>query len=109
VGVSLDKKGKPGYTNRAVSDDLTSKRLVGFAEKNIAAGAAISSDAYSSYLKTSSEGTYMHEPQKFNAKSDTDHLRWHTVVSNAKAFILGTYHGLDAAHFQAYLDEFVSG
>jgi hypothetical protein len=36
VGVSLDKKGKPGYTKMAISDDLTSKNLVGFAEKNIA-------------------------------------------------------------------------
>jgi predicted RNA-binding Zn-ribbon protein involved in translation (DUF1610 family)/transposase-like protein len=107
VAVSLDKKGKPEYTKMAVSDDLTSKSLVGFAEKNITAGSTISSDAYSSYLKAFSDGRHTHEPQKFDAKGDTDHLRWlHTVVSNAKAFILGTYHGLDATHFQAYLDEF---
>jgi transposase-like protein len=107
VAVSLDKKGKPEYTKMAVSGDLTSKSLVGFAEKNITAGSAISSDAYRSYLKAFSDGTYAHEPQKFDAKGGTDHLRWlHTVVSNAKAFILGTYHGLDATHFQAYLDEF---
>ncbi|MDR1444699.1 MAG: transposase, partial [Treponema sp.] len=30
----------------------------------------------------------------------------HTIVSNAKSFILGTYHGLADTHFQAYLDEF---
>jgi hypothetical protein len=35
------------------------------------------------------------------------HLKWlHIVVSNAKAFILGTYHGLDSLHIQSYLDEF---
>ena len=27
-------------------------------------------------------------------------------VGNAKAFIIGTYHGLGAKHLQAYLDEF---
>ncbi|GHU58292.1 hypothetical protein FACS189444_1730 [Spirochaetia bacterium] len=107
VGVSLSGAGKPEYPKMAVSDDLTSKRLVTFAEKNITEGSTISSDAYRSYLKAFSEGTYMHEPQKFDAKGDTDHLRWlYTVVSNVKAFILGTSHGLDATHFQAYLDEF---
>jgi transposase-like protein len=91
----------------AVTDDLTSKSLVAFAEKNIKAGSTISSDAYRSYLKAFSDGTYTHEPKKFDAKTDPDHLRWlHTVVSNAKALILGTYHGLDTTHFQAYLDEF---
>jgi hypothetical protein len=34
-------------------------------------------------------------------------LKWlHTIVSNAKAFIAGTYHGLDKKHLQAYLDEY---
>lgn len=36
-----------------------------------------------------------------------DHLHWlHTIISNAKAFISGTYHGLDPKYLQAYLDEF---
>jgi hypothetical protein len=84
VVVSLDKKGKPGYTKMAVSDDLTSKSLAAFAEKNITAESTISSDAYRSYLKAFLDGMYTHKPQKFDAKSDTDHLRWlHTVVSNA--------------------------
>ena len=30
----------------------------------------------------------------------------HTILSNAKSFIAGTYHGLDKKHFQYYLDEF---
>lgn len=34
-------------------------------------------------------------------------LRWvHTLISNAKAFIAGTHHGLDKKHLQAYLEEF---
>ena len=33
-------------------------------------------------------------------------LHWlHIVISNVKAFILGTYHGLPKKHFQSYLDE----
>lgn len=40
-------------------------------------------------------------------KRAPDHLKWlHTMVSNAKAFIGGTFHGLSPKHLQAYLDEF---
>ncbi|MDR2904283.1 MAG: transposase, partial [Clostridiales bacterium] len=30
----------------------------------------------------------------------------HIIISNAKAFIEGTFHGLDAIHLQRYLNEF---
>ena len=38
---------------------------------------------------------------------DYDVLKWvNILVSNAKAFILGTYHGVMGKHLQKYLDEF---
>jgi len=38
---------------------------------------------------------------------EASHLKWlHPFGSNAKAFIAGTYHGMDRKHLQAYLDEF---
>lgn len=38
---------------------------------------------------------------------DSGMLHWlHVVISNAKAFILGTYHGLPKAYLQSYLNEF---
>jgi transposase-like protein len=91
----------------AVSENISSDTLVAFAETNIREGSTISSDAYRSYTKAFSSGKYGHEPVKFDIKEESNHLRWlHTIISNAKAFILGTYHGLDGSHFQAYLDEF---
>lgn len=34
-------------------------------------------------------------------------LHWvHIAISNAKRFLLGTYHGVSAKHLQSYLDEF---
>ena len=34
-------------------------------------------------------------------------LKWlHTIISNAKAFVLGTFHGLKTDDLQLYLDEF---
>ena len=46
---------------------------------------------------------YLHEYQVFDA--DSDMLKWlHTIISNAKAFVSGTFHGLGKKHLQSYLD-----
>jgi len=45
--------------------------------------------------------------ENFDTENSPEHLKWHHVfVSNAKAFIQGTYHGLDDSHLHACLDEF---
>jgi transposase-like protein len=107
AAVSLEEDGKPGFVKMSVEDDLTSETLVQFAEKNIVPGSTVKSDAYSSYIKAFKGETYRHESEKFDIRENPEHLHWlHTIVSNAKRFILGTYHGLDGTHFQAYLDEF---
>ncbi len=39
--------------------------------------------------------------------NDSENLPWvHKIISNAKSFILGTYHGLGKKHLQSYLSEF---
>ena len=91
-----------------VIPDVKGEMIVEFANRTIAPGSVISSDAYKSYKALAeAELEYQHKPQKFNPTEDPDHLHWlHTVISNAKAFIAGTYHGLDPKHLQAYLSEF---
>ncbi|GHV86958.1 hypothetical protein AGMMS50255_2540 [Spirochaetia bacterium] len=107
VGVSLDKQGRPLQVKMSVVDTVKSAVLVDFAEKNIVEGSTINSDAFSSYYKAFGDGTYGHQPLKFDYKENPDHLKWlHTMISNAKAFIGGTYHGLGTKHLQAYLSEF---
>jgi hypothetical protein len=42
-----------------------------------------------------------------NVKENPDHLKWlHTMISNAKAFIGGMFHGLAPNHLQVFLNEF---
>ena len=66
-------------------------------------GSTIHSDGYRSYLPAPEE--YIHEHKTYVPNSGT--LHWlHIVVSDAKAFILGTYHGLPMDNRQSYLDEF---
>jgi len=106
AGVSLDSKGRPLNIKMQVVDSIDNKTVVDFAQSNIKAGSTISSDAYRAYCQLGKEG-YIHEAKVFDHKNDSDHLKWlHVIISNAKAFILGTFHGLDGKHLQQYLDEF---
>jgi transposase-like protein len=107
VAVSLDKQGHPLYAKMEIMKNIKSETLVEFAQHNIEDGSTINSDAYSSYKKAFAKSKFPHNPMKFEPKENPDHLDWlHRIVGNAKAYILGTYHGLGAKHLQAYLSEF---
>jgi len=104
-GVSFDRNGKCEYLKAKVVSEVDGDAIAGFAKESIDPGAIIRSDGFRSYRKLG-EG-YRHEPQTFDIKQNPEHLKWlHVIVSNAKSFILGTYHGLGGKHLQAYLDEF---
>lgn len=106
VGLSLSKQGYPLYLKMQVIPDVKKETVLEFAHTFIEAGATITSDAYRSYRQLAKEG-FKHEAKEFNPKENPDHLKWlHTIVSNTKAFIAGTFHGLDVRHLQAYLNEF---
>lgn len=106
VGLSLNAKGHPQYLKMEVIPDVKGTTLVEFAHRTIESGSMINSDAYRSYNALAEAG-YQHNAKTFDAKNDPDHLNWlHTIISNAKAFIGGTFHGLDPKHLQAYLNEF---
>ena len=106
VGLSINDQGHPQYLKIEVVHDLKKQTLADFAHAHIASGSTISSDAYRSYHNLQKEG-YQLEAKVFNPKEDSEHLKWlHTIISNAKAFVEGTFHGLDIKHLQSYLDEF---
>lgn len=106
TSLSLTNAGHPVYLKMKVVDDLKSSTLVELANLNINTGSVISTDLYHSYRELNNEG-YLHLPKQFNYKDNPDHLKWlHTIISNAKAFIGGTYHGLGKKHLQPYLDEY---
>lgn len=89
-----------------VIPNVKSVTLVEFAKRSIRPNSIISSDAYRSYYALEKEG-FDHLPMKFNVKENPDHLDWlHKKISNAKAFVCGTFHGLDSKHLKAYLNEF---
>ena len=105
VGLSIDKDNRPMFAKMEVVSDIKGTTISDFAERNIVSGSRISSDAYRSYNALGEK--FQHTSQKYDPKEESEHLKWlHVILSNAKAFVQGTFHGLDKRHLQRYLDEF---
>lgn len=103
VALSLDKKGNPLYLKMKPTENIKQKSVKKFALKHIAKGSTIRSDGYRSFSPALID--YVHEPVKYDPKGEA--LHWlHIMISNAKAFILGTYHGLPQKYLSDYLAEF---
>jgi hypothetical protein len=104
AALSTDEEGHPRYLKIRVVPNLKGKTVKQFAAGSIQKGAQISTDAYCSYRKPLAEG-YGHDFSVFDPSDSS--LKWlHTIISNAKAFVQGTYHGLGEKHLQRYFDEF---
>jgi len=111
VSVSLTEDGKPGFAKMRVvetndGEAVDSETAVKFADESVAKGSEIRTDELNIYHSLSKNG-YMLNQVKYDPRSQPEHLHWiHVIISNAKAFIEGTFHGLGAIHLQNYLNEF---
>ncbi len=78
-------------------------------KRHIAPEQGVKSDGLSAY-NVAKELGHEHFPEVVYPRTgepNYDVLKWvNIMVSNAKAFILGTYHGVMKKHLQRYLDEF---
>jgi transposase-like protein len=106
VELSLNEDNQPEHLKIQVVDNVDGATIADMAKETINAGAKVRTDGLNAYNTLKSEG-YEHEKEKFDPKNNPEHLHWlHVMVSNCKAFIEGTYHGLDKKHLQRYFDEF---
>lgn len=103
VALSLGEKGNPKFLKMKKAKDARKKAVQTFAENFFAKDAVIYTDGLQSFV--SALGHFDHRPRLYDPNSGT--LRWlHIVISNAKAFILGTFHGLPSKYLDSYLNEF---
>jgi hypothetical protein len=106
VSVSLSDNGKPGFAKMKILETVDGAAVKDFADGNVVKGSEIRTDGLNIYMPLAKCG-YALNRKVYDPKNHPEHLHWtHIVISNAKAFIAGTYHGLDAVHLQRYLDEF---
>jgi transposase-like protein len=105
VAVSLSPDGKPRFVKIRLAKRLDSRFVKRFAAQEIEPGTRVCTDGLNIYQSLAEH--YQHEPVVAKGKPKDSILHWaHIVISNAKAFIEGTFHGLDGKHLQRYLDEF---
>ena len=106
VAVSTDSEGKPLYVKMKAVDRVNKATALEFANQAISKGCAVTTDGLTAYPQLKSQG-YTHERVLSSSPEAEEKLHWvHALISNAKAFMVGTFHGLDKSHLQAYLDEF---
>ena len=106
VSLSLAGNGSPLYAKMETAQKLNAIYIKSFAKDNIEKGSTISSDGSDLYPLLSKNG-YNYAGKVYNPQEDKEHLKWlHTIISNAKAFIEGTFHGLDGKYLNLYLAEF---
>jgi len=106
IELGLDEQGRPEFVKIEAVETINGATITEVATRTIEPGAEIYTDGLNSYEQLAESG-YEHHGIKFSPEENPDHLHWlHTIISNVKAFIGGTYHGLDKKHLQRYFDEF---
>jgi transposase-like protein len=107
VAVSLTEDGKPLYVRMQVVDNFKAVTIEKFCREHIEKGSKIITDGFKAYKSQKVTKDYFVDYDMLPADDSASKLKWlHTIVSNAKAFVLGTFHGLKADDLQLYLDEF---
>jgi len=104
----VNKKGervsRPGHMKLETVPNAQSSTVLDFAARNIRAGSTVLTDGLASYLALDGLG---YQRISEAASKNKEYLRWvHTIISNAKAFIQGTYHGLDEKYLHLFFAEF---
>ena len=108
VAVAVEVRGRAsGRIRLRALRDMSGESLVPFVQAVVEPGSAVYTDGWSGYEGLKKAG-YKHRvrPMK-GAKDPSKVLRHaHRAVSNLKARLLGTHHGVSQKHLQPYLDEF---
>ncbi len=106
VAVGLTENNNPRFVKIKTVRRLDARSVKAFAISSIVRGSTILTDGLRVYRCLAKRG-FSHRPTVTSGKTNGDLLHWtHIITSNAKAFVLGTFHGLGKKRLQNYLDEF---
>ena len=107
VLVKVESKDDPaGFIAMQTVESMEREQVETVVKKRFAPTQRIRTDGYQSYSHLSGLG-HQHDGSPVPSKQAAEELPWvDTAISNAKVFLLGTYHGVSHKHLQRYLDEF---
>jgi len=105
VEASINREGI-GYAEMTVVDHVDSAPIQGLVKAEVKKNQTIKTDGFRAYNIVGKNGPN-HQRELVKGKKAHEVLTWtHILISNAKSFILGTFHGIVKKHLQAYLDKF---
>jgi len=108
VVVAVEVRGRAsGRIRLSALSDVSAKSLLPFVQVAVEVGSTVDTDGWSGYERLEDAG-YGHRVRLMKgAKDPSKVLRHaHRAISNLKAWLLGTHHGVSPKHLQPYLDEF---
>jgi transposase-like protein len=107
VAVAVDEHGLPSFAKVVVVPDFTQATVTEAVKSMVAPGARIITDGLGAFGGLGEAG-YDHQPRPNGSWPEgVDPFPYaHTLVSNLKAWIAGTFHGLGPKYLQAYISEF---
>ena len=110
VGVSLNKKGHPQYAFLEVVESLKKETVLAVLTRRVDQYGVWWGDGADSYAAGAKAHEADHRVTLSNDPDAPEVFHWvNTVISLAKTFIDGTYHGRGRARRQLYLEEFTYG
>ena len=107
VGVSLDGQGHPQYAFLEAVPDVTSETITEVLDRRVEPLGVWRTDGWAAYATAAKKHQADHEVTRSDDPEAPVVFHWiNIIISNAKTFIDGTYHGLGRARRQLYLEEF---
>jgi len=110
VTVAIENRGRAaGALRLSRVDDVSGERLGGFVEGAVdPSQATVFTDAWQGYAGLPRRGFRHRSETQGAAERAIELLPWaHTIFSNLKTWLRGTYHGVSKKHLDRYLQEFV--
>ena len=108
VAVAVEVRGRAsGRVRLHALSDVSAGSLVPFVKGAVEPGSTIHTDGWSGYAGLKKAG-YKHRVRPMKGANDPSKVlpHAHRAVSNLKAWLLGTHHGVSPKHLQPYLAEF---
>jgi transposase-like protein len=108
VVVAVEVRGKAsGRIRLRAVPDMSGDSLVPFVQEVVEPGTTVNTDGWSGYEGLKKAG-YKHRVRPMKGAKDPSKvlLHAHRAISNLKAWLMGTHHGVSPKHLQTYLDEF---
>lgn len=107
LALSQSSQNHPLYLKLMLVPNFRAKTIAAFLEKNVVHGSTIQTDGFRAYRSQTLKKDYFHDWEIYDPENEDSRLKWlHVLISNIKAEINGTFHGLRRVDLQSYLTEF---